>query len=165
MRRAGILAWIALAFGASEIAVGQFVSQPALMPHAEIFEIETAGGNRLVGVASLERLEIETEELGVLSVGFPSVISIEFGPSEDVVVTQQNARVRGHVRLEHLKLDCEFGALSIPRAKLRTMTAITMAGAPPAGGIAPAPPPPTADEVPPPVHPEPALELPEGKGT
>jgi hypothetical protein len=164
MRRIGILASILVIAGASAEARAQSGAAPLQAHPSEVFEVETAGGNRLVGVASLDNLQIRTEELGLLSVAFTNVISIEFGPSEDVVVTQQNARVRGHVELDSLKLNCEFGLLTIERAKLRTVTAITMAGAPPAWGVAPAPSPPTTDEVPP-THAEPALELPGTKGS
>jgi hypothetical protein len=165
MRRLGIVAWLLVLAGAGERARAQDSIAQIATPLSEVYEVETTGGNRLVGVASIDKLQIRTEELGVLSVAFGSVISIEFGPSEDVVVTQQNSRVRGRVELDALKLNCEFGLLTIERSKLRTLTAITMAGAPTSGGVAPAPPPPTTEDVPvPPVHPEPALEVPEGKG-
>jgi hypothetical protein len=91
-------------------------------PPGPFHQVETAGGNRVTGMLTVERLKIQSDELGELEIWTGTVRSVSFDHGGDTIVTKSDARIKGTVELKELTIRSEFGTLTIPRAKLKSIT-------------------------------------------
>jgi hypothetical protein len=90
--------------------------------------VETTGGNRVTGVLAVETLKIKSDELGELEIKPEAVRSVGFDHGGDTIVTKSDAMIKGTIALKELKIQSEFGTLTIPREKLKAITAIQRGG-------------------------------------
>lgn len=88
-----------------------------------MFTVTTVGQNKVTGSLDGAALTMESEELGTLRVPIGSIRAVEFGEegAEDVLTTWQNSVVRGRLRVESVQVQSEFGPLTLPRSRLRSI--------------------------------------------
>lgn len=85
----------------------------------------TEGGNQVSGMLADRPWKIKTEELGTLEVPAKAIASVEFDTDKgDLVTTRRNSVLYGHIELEAVEIESEFGPLSIDRSKVKSMTAL-----------------------------------------
>jgi hypothetical protein len=87
--------------------------------------IETTDGRKIEGTVEIEQVEVATE-FGSATVRFDAIQSIEFG-DVDVMMTSDQTRLRGEVKLPGLSVRTGDNEVSLPVEAIKSVLAIRAA--------------------------------------
>ena len=109
--------------GGQGIAGQGMTGMGMLRPAVTTFGVETTEGNVVVGTIAEISLKVETDELGTLELAQNALQSLVFSDEDgpDILRTVQGSTIKGKVILESVKLQSEFGPMTIERSKIRSI--------------------------------------------